>query len=69
MKSAVVAQFRICGRGYAVPQLWAQTNPDPSTELRSVMDLVHKGRLWQQQELHESKLGNKATVSCLQGPL
>lgn len=33
------------------------------------LKLVHKGRLWQQQELHESKLWNKMTVSCIQAPL
>lgn len=32
------------------------------------MKRVHKG-LWQQQELHESKLCNKATISCIQAPL
>lgn len=42
MKSSVVAQFRISGKGYVVPQLQPQTNPDPSTELRSVMDLDTK---------------------------
>lgn len=28
------------------------------------MNLVHKRELPQQQELHESKLGNKTLVSC-----
>lgn len=42
MDSSVVAQFRISGKGYVVPQLQPQTNPDPSSELRSVMGLYTK---------------------------
>lgn len=33
------------------------------------MKRVHKEGLLQQQELHESKLWNKATISCIQAPL
>lgn len=33
------------------------------------MKLVHRKGLWQQPGLHESKLWNKTTVSCIQDPL